>query len=112
MGNCCDGTKNIFDVLNLQLDKDNKSKKRDFSDFQSQTDYNIEKNNTQEKDIDNQNNFSSIPYISKKKLKLKILQSKYLIEGKIYIINSLGLTEPKNNYNDGLTIFGDENVYK
>ena len=110
MGNCCDGVKNIFDVVSLKLEKDNKYKKHNYSDFQSQTDYNIENNSIQKNNIDNQNIYPSIPFISKKKLKLKILQSKYLIEGKTYIINSLGLIEPKNNYNDGLTIFGDENV--
>ena len=112
MGNCCDG-KSILDFLNLQLDKENKPKNRHFSDFQSQTDYNIDKNNIQENIIDDKQNISpSIPFISKKILKLKILQSKYLIEGKTYIINSLGLIDPKNKYYDGLTIFGDENVCK
>ena len=71
----------------------------------------MKKNNIQENNLDNQINSPLIPYISKKKLKLKILQSKCLIEGKTYIINSLGLMKPKNNFNDGLTIFGDENVF-
>ena len=112
MGNCCDGKKNLFDVLNLQLEKDDKSKNPHFSDFQSHTDYNLETNTIQENNIDNKDISPSIPFISKKKLKLKILQSKCLVEGKTYIINSLGLIESKNNHNDGLTIFGDENVYK
>ena len=48
--------------------------------------------------------------VSRKKLKLIIKQSKCLMEGKEIIINSLGLLNSKNNYNDGLTIFGDSNV--
>ena len=69
------------------------------------------KKNIQENNLDNQNISPSIPFISKKKVKLKILQSKCLIEGKTYIINSLGLMKPKNNFNDSLTIFGDDNVF-
>ena len=30
--------------------------------------------------------------------------------GKKYLLNSLGLINSKNNYNDGLIIFGDTNV--
>ena len=45
-----------------------------------------------------------------KKLKLIILQSKYLREGKEYIINAGGLLGSKRNAKDGITYFGDATV--
>jgi len=47
---------------------------------------------------------------STKKLKLTILQSKYLEEGKEYIINAGGLIGSKRNIQDGVTYFGDISV--
>lgn len=47
---------------------------------------------------------------SSKKLKLIILQSKYLPEGKEYIINAGGLIGSKRNIKDGITYFGDISV--
>jgi len=47
---------------------------------------------------------------SAKKLKLIILQSKYLTEGKEYIINAGGLLGSKRNAKDGITYFGDYTV--
>ena len=47
---------------------------------------------------------------SSKKLKLIILQSKYLPEGKEYIINAGGLIGSKRNAKDGVTYFGDISV--
>ena len=47
---------------------------------------------------------------STRKLKLKILQSKYLDEGKEYIINAGGLIGSKRNAKDGVTYFGDVSV--
>ena len=47
---------------------------------------------------------------SSKKLKLIILQSKYLPEGKEYLINAGGLIGSKRNIKDGITYFGDISV--
>jgi len=47
---------------------------------------------------------------SAKKLKLIILQSKYLTEGKEYIINAGGLLGSKRKAKDGITFFGDKSV--
>lgn len=47
---------------------------------------------------------------SKKKLKLIIKQSKYLLEGKEYIINAGGLIGSHRNAKDGVTLFGDFSV--
>ena len=49
---------------------------------------------------------------SAKKLKLIILQSKYLTEGKEYIINAGGLLGSKRKAKDGITFFGDKSVRK
>ena len=49
---------------------------------------------------------------SKKKLKLIIKQSKYLLEGREYIINPGGLIGSRRNAKDGITIFGDFSVSK
>ena len=112
MGNCCDGTKNDCELINFQIDKDKdkNSKKISSIDFQNLADFNTGINNIQEIKESKINNSPSNSYLSKKKLKLIIKQSKSLLEGKEYIINSLGLIDSKNKYNDGLTIFGDNNV--
>ena len=47
---------------------------------------------------------------SAKKLKLIIIQSKYLPEGKEYKINAGGLFGSKRNAKDGITYFGDATV--
>ena len=47
---------------------------------------------------------------SKRKLKLIIVQSKYLTEGKELIINAGGLIGSLRNAKDGITIFGDAYV--
>ena len=107
MGNCCDGTKNDYDLINIQLEKE-KPKKISNIEYYSQTDYNTGTNNVKQSNINKDNDSPSKYYISKKKLKLIIKQSKCLIEGKEIIINSLGLLNSKNK--DGLTIFGDTNV--
>ena len=49
---------------------------------------------------------------SKKKLKLIIKQSKYLLEGREFIINPGGLIGGRRNAKDGITIFGDFSVSK
>ena len=107
MGNCCDGTKNDYDLINIQLEKE-KPKMISNLEFQSQTEYNTGVNNIPQSSINKNDDSPSKYYISKKKLKLIIKQSKCLIEGKEIIINSLGLFNSKNK--DGLTIFGDTNV--
>ena len=63
-------------------------------------------NNKQNQNI----NLSPKIHLSKNKLKLIIIQSKSLQEGKEYIINSFGLQDSKNDYKDGIIIFGDNNV--
>ena len=109
MGNCCDGMKNDYDIINIKFEKD-KNKKSSTLEFQNQTDHNTGINNIQQTNMNKNNDSPSNLYISRKKLKLIIKQSKCLMEGKEIIINSLGLLNSKNNYNDGLTIFGDSNV--
>jgi hypothetical protein len=47
---------------------------------------------------------------SAKKLKLIILQSKFLDEGKEYIINAGGLIGSPRKAKDGITYFGDKSV--
>lgn len=106
MGNCCDGSNNDYDIINVQLEKDIFTKK---TNQNNQID-NAAENNCQKNIINKNNNSPSKLYISKKKLKLIIKQSKCLKEGKEIIINSLGLLNSQNNFNDGLTIFGDMNV--
>jgi len=52
---------------------------------------------------------------SRKKLKLIIIQSKYLCEGREFIINAGGLIGSRRNLKNGITIFGDysvSNIYK
>ena len=111
MGNCCDGSKNDCDLINFQLEKDKNSKKIGSTDLQNQADFNTGINNIQEIKENKVFNSPAKSYISKKILKLIIKQSKSLLEGKVYIINSLGLIDSKNKYNDGLTIFDDSNVF-
>ena len=47
---------------------------------------------------------------TRKKLKLIIKQSKYLSEGREFIINAGGLVGSPRNAKDGITIFGDAGV--
>ena len=112
MGNCCNGFHNDFDILNFRSNKDKKNKNQIISsnDIKSQANTNEDINKIKESNINDINNSPSKLFISKKKLKLIIKQSKCLMEGKEYIINSLGRIDSKNKCNDGLTIFGDENV--
>ena len=48
---------------------------------------------------------------SRRKLKLIIRQSKYLPEGREFIINAGGLVGSPRNAKDGITIFGDVGVH-
>ena len=112
MGNCCNGFHNDFDILNFRSNKDKKNKNQIISsnDIKSQANTNEDINKIKESNINDINNSPSKLFISKKKLKLIIKQSKCLMEGKEYIINSLGLSDSDKKHNDGLTILGDENV--
>ena len=127
MGNCCIGSNNDNDIENnLQnnISKQNKNEKSSSLVYQNQKKNNIgikieniHKVNTDSLNLINQKEFQHIIqeknlYLSKNKLKLIIKQSKSLLEGKEFIINSLGLTEQnnKNNHKDGIVIFGDTNV--
>jgi hypothetical protein len=47
---------------------------------------------------------------SAKKLKLIVIQSKYIKEGGEYIINAGGLIGSPRNIKDGITYFGDKSV--
>ena len=77
-------------------------------------------NDTGQKDPDNQIpiNPPKIPHDkipdsiinTRKKLKLIIIQSKYLSEGREFIINAGGLIGSPRNAKDGITIFGDAGV--
>ena len=110
MGICCEycnGSNSDYDLINIKIEKDRKSKK---TDFQNQSNQSIGINDFQQSNINKNNNSSQKMNFSKKKLKLTIIQSKCLEEGKEFIINSLGLVDSKNDNKDGLVIFGDINV--
>ena len=127
MGNCCNG-KNIDDndiEKNQQNNQINKHKKENYSsslDNKQPPTINtcntgIEKIKTDSINMPNQQEYPQLfqeknLYISKNIVKLLVKQSKCLLEGKEYIINSLGLIDSnnKNNNQDGLVIFGDINV--
>ena len=110
MGNCCDATKNDNDVMNEKYDKNLKPKTTPSFDIQNQTDNNMETMDIHKNNENHNINLSQKLHLSKNKLKLIIIQSKSLQEGKEYIINSFGLQNSKNNYKDGIIIFGDNNV--
>ena len=124
MGNCCKG-KNIDDNEIEKSLENNQNKKENFSsslDNQQHPKINtcntgIENINTDSIIMPNQQEYPQLfqeknLYISKNILKLLVKQSKCLLEGKEYIINSLGLIDSnnKNNHQDGIVIFGDINV--
>lgn len=110
MGNCCDETKYDNDVMNEKYDKKIKLKKTSSFDIQNQTDYNMETMDIHKNNENQDINLSPKLPLSKNKLKLIIIQSKSLQEGKEYIINSFGLQDSKNDSKDGIIIFGDNNV--
>jgi hypothetical protein len=110
MGICCkdcDGRNNSYDLINIKAENDRISK---LTDFQNQSEQKVGINDFQQTNIDKNNSISQKMIFSKKQLKLIIIQSKCLEEGKEYIINSLGLVNSKNDNKDGLVIFGDINV--
>jgi len=103
---CCNGNNNDYDI---KIDNDRKLKKNSSMESQKQTQYNNIGLNDFRQSNTNHNSSQKL-HFSKKKLQLIIKQSKCLEEGKEYIINSLGLVDPKNSFKDGLVIFGDINV--
>ena len=124
MGSCCNAIIKDNDIENIQniyqLEKIQKGKIFSSIDFQTLSKYNTGIDNKLNIDSNNVNNNEQVQkieqeqklYISEKKLKLTVLQSKCLLEGKEYLINSLGIIDSnkKNIYKDGLVIFGDINV--
>ena len=123
MGNCCKANYNDNDLLNSPKNNklENIHKNKDSSnDYQNQIRHNTGIENIHKASIDsNKINEQKIPhekdlYISKIKLKIIVKQSKCLLEGKEYLINSLGLLDSNNKtkYLDGIVIFGDVNVSK
>ena len=125
MGNCCNGNYNDNDIeknqQNNQIKLNEKGNYNSSLEYQDQSKYNagignIHKLNTDSYQINNQEPQPKIQeknlFISKTKLNLIVKQSKCLLEGKEYLINSLGLTEfnNKNNHQDGLVIVGDIDV--
>jgi len=109
MGTCCDEVRNDYELVNFNTDNDKNSKKT-FSRDQKQANNNEKAKDIKDSNMNDKNNYPSKLFISKKKLKLIVKESKCLMEGKEYIINSLGLINSKNSNKDGLTIFGDTNV--
>ena len=124
MGNCCKG-KNIDDnEIEKSLEGDQNKKENFSSSLDNQQHPKINTCNTGIENIKtdsiimaNQQEHAQLfqeknLYISKNIVKLLVKQSKCLLEGKEYIINSLGLIDSnnKNNNQDGLVIFGDINV--
>ena len=138
MGTCCEYNRNNIDEGNLgggkiqyqtQITREDRFKyqNKDSNNSNSEN-YNysgildLQKNNNEKsiKDPDNQIpiNPPKIPHDkipdsiinTRKKLKLIIKQSKYLSEGREFIINAGGLVGSPRNAKDGITIFGDAGV--
>ena len=137
MGTCCEYNRNNIDDGNLggkiqyptQITRENriKSQNKDINNTNSINgnlsgilDFQQTNNETGKKDPDNQIpiNPPKIPndkipdnlINSRKKLKLIIIQSKYLSEGREFLINAGGLVGSPRNAKDGITIFGDSGV--
>ena len=135
MGNFCCENKNI-DEGNLRSDKlmpnssnrkinqiQNQNSLPNLLEIEQTNDNNLENNFYEPYNINNDINNDNIQSNPKnkiiipeniinstKKLKLIIFQSKYLPEGKEYIINAGGLIGSKRNQKDGITFFGDTSV--
>ena len=133
MGNyCCEFNRNSVDDGNLggkiqyhnQTDREDKLKMNNKDNTNSNL---SEINEIQQiygenypKDLDSKipNNPPKVPHDripdsiinTKKKLKLTIKQSKYLSEGREFIINPGGLVGIQRNDKDGITLFGDISV--
>ena len=136
MGSCCEYNRNNIDDGNLggkiqyqaQITREDriKSQNKEMNNTNSIncnlsgiSDYN-QIDNVGQKDPDNQIpiNPPKVPndkipesiINSRKKLKLIIIQSKYLSEGREFLINAGGLVGSPRNAKDGITIFGDSGV--
>ena len=141
MGNCCEYNRNGIDPGNLagkiqhqnqyQLTRDDRINQIRESNYKTNSNNqnisNIENQQTNNNDITQKDPDSQIPINppkvphdkipesiinTRKKLKLIIKQSKYLSEGREFIINAGGLVGSPRNAKDGVTIFGDVSVRK
>ena len=137
MGTCCEYNRNNIDDGNLggkiqyqtqitredkfkNLHKDSNNSNSDNGNYSGIIDTQKINNEKGQKDPDNQIpiNPPKIPHDkipdsiinTRKKLKLIIKQSKYLSEGREFIINPGGLVGSPRNAKDGITIFGDAGV--
>ena len=136
MGNCCEcNNNNAIDDGNItgkiqyqsQITREDRMKSQNKDNINSVNgnlsgiiDLQQTNNDTTQKDPDSQIplNPPKVPHDimpdsiinSKKKLKLIIKQSKYLPEGREFIINAGGLVGSPRNAKDGITIFGDVGV--
>jgi len=134
MGNCCECNKNSIDDGNIggkiqyqnQVTREDRFRSQSKDNFMPNSangnlsgfiDLQQTNNDTTQKDPDAQIPIKppKVPHDkipdsiinSKKKLKLIIKQSKYLSEGREFIINAGGLVGSPRNAKDGVTIFGD-----
>lgn len=137
MGNCCECNKNSIDDGNIggkiqyqnQITREDRFRSQSKDNFVPNSvngnlsgfiDLQQTNNDTTQKDPDAQIPIKppKVPHDkipdsiinSKKKLKLIIKQSKYLSEGREFIINAGGLVGSPRNAKDGVTIFGDAGV--
>lgn len=138
MGNCCEcNNNNAIDDGNLggkiqyqsQITREDRIKSQNKENYNTNSangnlsgcvDLQQTNNDTTQRDPDSQIplNPPKVPHDkipdsiinSKKKLKLIIKQSKYLPEGREFIINAGGLVGSPRNAKDGITIFGDVGV--
>ena len=138
MGNWCECNNNTIDEGNLggkiqyqsQVTREDRIKSQNRENFNTNSangnlsgfiDLQQTNNDTTQKDPDTQIpiNPPKVPHDkipdsiinSKRKLKLIIRQSKYLPEGREFIINAGGLVGSPRNAKDGITIFGDVGVH-
>ncbi len=118
MGNCCEATNSDYDVINgtnmgYSSENNRQVKMSTLANFNKKNLFSV----TESNELKNTNNDTNpkinrndyIQINSKKKLKLIIIQSKSLPEGKELIITPLGLLNNKNSNQDCLTVFGDYN---
>lgn len=136
MGNCCECNNNGIDLGNIGANKlpyvnqlkrgdrvknqTNVTNKNNTGSGSCLLDLQQTNNDTNQKDPDSQIPIKppKVPHDkipeniinSRKKLKLIIKQSKYLSEGREFIINAGGLVGSSRNARDGITIFGDVSV--
>ena len=134
MGTCCEYNRNNIDEGNLggKIQNPNQITREDRIKTQNKESINTNSNISGILDLQQINNEKGIkdpdnqiplhpPKVphdkipdsiinTRKKLKLIIIQSKYLSEGREFIINAGGLIGSPRNAKDGITIFGDAGV--